>query len=333
MSADTLMPVVDTLTPTDMLPAPDVSVVFGTCNRVGFLGRAVQSILDSIQKLSFEIVIVDAGSDDGTVEYLAKMQELYPECIRVIQQGARRGAVSAFNEGFNAARGTYVAAFNDDAVYIGRPVEYAIEILEHNRDVGQIAIPYVRHMCDNASLIPEHVSGTPDYQVVSLPVIGVVPYANFSVISKRLGDALHWWGDYYHYAGDTELSTRVWASGLQVMPLSNELESYVIHYEAQDKTRALNVETHLYNARWRGPNSPFLKVPRTQLFVPNAQEPQIGNQLRFMGGAKDKQRYQREPGARIYNVTPQQRHIVADDDDVRWLLSLRKGKHRLFTRI
>jgi len=317
---------------------PVVSIVFGTCNRLGFLERAVQSVHASMSTMSYEIVIVDAGSTDGTQEYLNTLTRDNAQNVRVIQQGARMGAVAAFNEGFRSAHGRYVAAFNDDAEYIGTPVEYAVNLLQDNRDVGQVALPYLRHMCDDSEMIPRDIKiirgdRTPQVQVVTLPIIGTVPYANFSVMSKHLGDSLGWWGNYYHYAGDTELSARVWASGLQVQALPSELDAYVLHYEAQDTTRALNVETHLFNARWRGPNSPFLKVARSQLHPPAPIQESKGNHLRFLGSAKDARHYQREPGSIIYQISPNARHFEAHDDDLKWLLSLRKGKNKLFQKL
>lgn len=230
-------------------PAPTVSVVLGTLNRVHFLRRAVVSIPPACGDLEYEIIIVDGGSLDGTAEYL-QFLKYENQRVRVIQQGERRGAVAAFNAGFNAAVGEYVAATNDDCEYVGQPIALAVERLREASIVGQIAVPFITVPAATIADVPETVEGDPHVQYVNLRRYGLVPYANFSVIRRDLGQQLGWWGDYYHYAGDTELSTRVWHAGRRVEPLRSPTD-YLIHYEVQDGTRVPNVETAIYNARWR----------------------------------------------------------------------------------
>lgn len=238
---------------------PILSVVFGTLNRKEFLTRALLSIPNACDDLSFEIVVVDGSPDNDTRDLLlAAKFNGYP--IRIIAERTRRGAVAAFNRGFREASGEFVASFNDDAEYVGAPLFSAVQSLRADPNIGQIAIPFLTHKVTRASEItttrPERI--LPEVANVKLPVLGTVPYANFSVIRRTLGDELGWWGDYYQYAGDTHLSAGVWARGFAVVPLPHTA-GYIIHYEAQDDTRVPNVETKHFDAVWRGADSPILK--------------------------------------------------------------------------
>lgn len=239
-----------------------ISVVLGTVNRLPFLQRALASVTNACGGLDHEIIIVDGGSDDGTLDYLRK--NIRKE-ITVIAQGERLGAVKAFNTGFQAARGEFVAAMNDDAEYIGSPLYFAVQTLRDDKSIGQIAIPFQTFQVsspDEIECARQCDAPPPETQLVSLPVLGLVTYANFGVISRDLGNELGWWGEhYYQYAGDTELSTQVWAKGLRVVELDPAL-GYLVHYQAQDGTRVPNVEAPHFNARWRGNDSPLVKRVR-----------------------------------------------------------------------
>lgn len=235
-------------------PMPTISIVFGTLNRLAYLKQALASIPTACGNLSYEIIVVDGGSTDGTLDYLTAFAAENSQ-VKVLQQGERLGAVKAFRAGFDAATGEFVAAFNDDARYVGQPLAHAVAYLRDHKDVGQIALPYLSYAVADPTALPVRVRGEPQVQKVRLG-IGTVPYANFSVIARALGAALDWWGTYYQYAGDTELSAKVWASGLRVEPLTAR-GHYVIHYEAQDATRVPNIETPQFDARWRNPNQPW----------------------------------------------------------------------------
>lgn len=90
---------------------PFVSVVVVTFNRSSF----VKSCLESLNKQTYphdryEVILVDDGSTDDTVEIAKK------EGVRVIEHGGNRGIPSARNTGLAAAKGDIIAYIDDDAV-------------------------------------------------------------------------------------------------------------------------------------------------------------------------------------------------------------------------
>ncbi len=215
---------------------PTLSVVFATLNRKHYLRKCLDSIYSSARGLSVEVVVVDGGSTDGSLDLLRAEQS--EGKIRLLEQGRVLGAVRAFNAGFALANGEYVANFNDDAEYVGDTLVQACKMLDERADVGQVAIPY------------GHPGETPECSMKTVAGRAVL-YANFGVTRKWLGDAVGWWGDYlFRYAGDNELSMQVFAAGYLVAPLPSNLGS-VIHYQADDATRVNSPnDTTLFDAKW-----------------------------------------------------------------------------------
>lgn len=299
--------------------------MLATLNRLHFLKRCLASVRASVGKTLYEIIIADGGSTDGTLEHLRTQKD-----VRLIEIGERTGAVHAFNQCFYAARGEFVAALNDDCEIVHTPLAHAVAQLRADPSIGQIAIPFITHPVCCVEEIPTHVTELPETQIVNLPNLGAVPYANFGVIARELGKSLGWWGQqyYWQYGGDTELSTQVWARGLRVVPLDPSL-GYLIHWQVKDDTRVPNVETPQFNRRWRGPNSPFLKMPP----VTNAVTGETRVRVRYTGKRHGGLDYQR-PGSSVkYKVSAATPVFDVDAADATWMLGLKERGRRLFERV
>lgn len=209
-----------------------LSIVVGTLNRLSYLQKCIASINQSCGDMEHEIIVVDGGSQDGTFQWL----RLHPEII-TIEQGAAYGAVYAFNAGFDAAEGDYVAALNDDCVVKGDTLKLACDYLDSHAQCGQVAIPW-------------HDIGDRDLRVMHV-FIGIqrldVIYANFGVTRRWLGDKVQWWGTYMdHYGGDSELSFMIWHAGYTVDELRG---GQIDHFRVQDETRRI--------CRWDNPHKLF----------------------------------------------------------------------------
>ena len=91
---------------------PLVSVIIPTYNRKDLLVDAIRSIMDQDFK-SFEIIIVDDGSTDGTEEYIKSLN--LP--VRFFEKN-NGGVAAARNFGIKEARGEYLAFLDADDVWI-----------------------------------------------------------------------------------------------------------------------------------------------------------------------------------------------------------------------
>ncbi|HWT09961.1 MAG TPA: glycosyltransferase family 2 protein [Roseomonas sp.] len=92
------------------MTTPRISIVTPCLNRAATIGAAIDSVLAQGHP-SFEHIIVDGGSTDGTAEVLAR----YPH-LTVIRE-KDRNLYDAINKGLRAARGEIVGLLNSDDLY------------------------------------------------------------------------------------------------------------------------------------------------------------------------------------------------------------------------
>jgi GT2 family glycosyltransferase len=90
---------------------PLVSVIVVNWNGREYLGECLES-LRSQTLLDFEVIVVDNGSTDGSVEY---MESQFPGFIRILRNAENRGFSGGNNQGIKVARGQYIALLNNDA--------------------------------------------------------------------------------------------------------------------------------------------------------------------------------------------------------------------------
>lgn len=108
---------------------PLISVITPVFNRRNTIGRAVASVL--AQDLdSFEHIVIDDGSIDGTSDSLSKITDTR---LRVLKLPGWRGANHARNVGLAAAAGEYVTFLDSDDEFLPFRLRKSIETLESNR--------------------------------------------------------------------------------------------------------------------------------------------------------------------------------------------------------
>ncbi|WP_427978826.1 glycosyltransferase family 2 protein [Agarivorans sp.] len=88
-----------------------VSVIIPAYNSASFIHKAIDSVLAQSFD-DYEIIVVNDGSSDNTVECLAP----YAECLQLITQ-SNAGASKARNTGLQAAKGEFVAFLDADDLW------------------------------------------------------------------------------------------------------------------------------------------------------------------------------------------------------------------------
>ncbi len=89
-----------------------ISVIVVTWNRRELLRAALES-LQAQAGVEFEVIVVDNGSTDGSVEMINSFFTEFP--LRLIRNSDNRGFCAANNQGIAVARGQFVALLNNDA--------------------------------------------------------------------------------------------------------------------------------------------------------------------------------------------------------------------------
>jgi glycosyltransferase involved in cell wall biosynthesis len=148
------------------------SVIIPTFNRVSLLADTLDSVL--AQRLpDFEIIVVDDGSTDGTLEYLRSSRK----DVRVLRQ-SNRGAGAARNLGSLEARGKYLAFLDSDDLWFPWTLEVYRDIIQMHREPSFIAgKPYT---FSDAQEIHKAVSGP--------------ARSEWFVDYFASGDEWRWWG-------------------------------------------------------------------------------------------------------------------------------------------
>jgi GT2 family glycosyltransferase len=96
------------------MSAPRLTVVIPTCNRQPILQRCLQALaLQTVAPGTFEVIVVDDGSTDGTHAALASWGDAMPYMLRPLSQ-ANRGPAAARNRGATVARGPWTLFLGDD---------------------------------------------------------------------------------------------------------------------------------------------------------------------------------------------------------------------------
>ncbi|MDO9632863.1 MAG: glycosyltransferase, partial [Humidesulfovibrio sp.] len=200
---------------------PRISVVFPTRNRLDYLRRAVESLLAELSgRYEHELVIVDGGSTDGTLEYLAG----FPT-VRVVHEDAPRGCCYAFDLGLRAARGEWVCWLNDDVEVLPGAFDAMLAFMTapENAQVGMGAFPSSRSRQEQDTFV---VRGVWDHPVV---------YADFGFLRRELLADLGYLDlGFRKFSWDPDLALRVWERGLRVAPCPG---AHVVHFFAEDALR------------------------------------------------------------------------------------------------
>ncbi|MEQ1691362.1 MAG: glycosyltransferase family 2 protein [Gemmatimonas sp.] len=106
---------------------PCISVVICTHNRADYLTKAIDSALgQDLPSELFEVIVVDNCSDDHTAAVLERLSSV----VRVLHE-PMLGLSHARNTGWRAARGTYVALLDDDAVAEPDWLHHVLSAFEH----------------------------------------------------------------------------------------------------------------------------------------------------------------------------------------------------------
>lgn len=99
------------------MEAVDVSVVIPCYNAAPYIGATIRSVLAQ-QRANMEIIVVDDGSSDGSLE-LVRAQ--FPQ-VRALSQ-ANQGVAAARNHGLREARATWVAFVDADDIWLPGKLE------------------------------------------------------------------------------------------------------------------------------------------------------------------------------------------------------------------
>lgn len=120
------------------LQSPLATVVVANLNRKALLEACLQS-LEAQKGVSFELIVVDNASTDGSPEWVDQYAQTASFPVRLIQNRENKGFCAANNQGIAEARGEFVALLNNDAEAEPCWLEQLLLAFTRGEDVGMAA--------------------------------------------------------------------------------------------------------------------------------------------------------------------------------------------------
>ncbi|MCS7278565.1 MAG: glycosyltransferase family 2 protein [Thermodesulfobacteriaceae bacterium] len=89
------------------------SIIIPTYNRINQVVEAIDSALNQICNSSYEVIVIDDGSTDGTEKFLSEYQKKVSN-FRFLKHEKNRGVAVARNTGIKIAQGKYLLFLDSD---------------------------------------------------------------------------------------------------------------------------------------------------------------------------------------------------------------------------
>ena len=94
---------------------PKISIIVVTYNKLEYTRMCLESLVRNTDYPNYEIILVDNGSKDGSVEVLREFREQHQQ-VMLIENARNLGFAMANNMGAKAASGEYLVLLNNDTL-------------------------------------------------------------------------------------------------------------------------------------------------------------------------------------------------------------------------
>lgn len=111
-----------------------VSVIIVSYNTVDLLRRAIISVMTSFKNFSYEIIVVDNASVDGSQSFVETM---FPDVL-LIRNVTNRGFAKANNQAIEKAKGEYYLLLNSDVIIPNCGFGSIVRFLDENISIAAV---------------------------------------------------------------------------------------------------------------------------------------------------------------------------------------------------
>lgn len=110
----------------------DLSIIIVSWNTRDLLSQCLESVYQNVEDIECEVIVVDNGSTDGSVEMVA---ERFPR-TRLLCNADNRGFAAANNQALNESRARYALLLNSDAQLLTGAVSVMVDYLDQHPTVA-----------------------------------------------------------------------------------------------------------------------------------------------------------------------------------------------------
>jgi hypothetical protein len=116
--------------------SPACAIVLVCWNNKAYLKPCLRSLFDADMRSTFEVVVVDNGSTDGSQ---AMLRAEFPG-VRIVQNDRNVGLARACNQGIECTQAPYVLLLNNDTLVNGRSLDRLIDFMARTPDAGAAGV-------------------------------------------------------------------------------------------------------------------------------------------------------------------------------------------------
>lgn len=182
-------------------PFDPISICIVSYQTRAFLERCLTSIFAHPPRRSFEIIIVDNGSTDGTPELL---KQAFPQ-VKLIQNEQNLGYTIAMNQALRWAQGTYLVQLNPDTEVYAGAFDLLADFLETHPEVG---------ICGPKVLNPDGTLQRPCRRGESTPLAVIAHFSGLDRLFPNHPKLAQYW---MSYRGEDEIHEVAGVSGSCMM--------------------------------------------------------------------------------------------------------------------
>lgn len=222
-----------------------ISIVIVNLNNKDLTLNCLKSIANNIKEILFEILLVDNGSNDGSIEAFKSLakDKFWKGKLKLLQNKTNLGYAKANNQGIKIAGGEYVLLLNNDTLLNKDSIKNLLSFVENNKDVGVVGSKLLnidgstQMSCYNfptvVNAIKEYWFGQKGLFEKFVPSgdspknVDAVVGAVFLMTRESLNKVGLLDERYFAYFEDLDYCRRVWKKGLKVYYLPS---SEVTHY-------------------------------------------------------------------------------------------------------
>jgi GT2 family glycosyltransferase len=117
------------------MPKLDLSIITVSFNTREILTNCIKSIVKYTKGITYEIIVVDNDSKDGSIERIKELEKKYPQ-VRFVDAKANVGFGKANNLGAKKAKGEYLLLLNSDTLIFDNAIKESLDNLKKLSDVG-----------------------------------------------------------------------------------------------------------------------------------------------------------------------------------------------------